>query len=73
MNMHDDHSSTTHSMTCPVEGCSFVIEVHAHDDEEAVQMLMESGKTHFSEVHPDAQGMDPDEMVETTKNSMKKH
>lgn len=58
----DDHSHTTHSMKCPVEGCSYNIEVHAHDDDQAVDLIMQSGKTHFDQTHPDAPGMSPEEM-----------
>lgn len=66
-----DHSEATHSMTCPVDGCNHVIKVHAHDDEEAVQALMEAGKAHFEEVHPDAEGMNPEEMDKITRDGMK--
>ncbi len=71
--MDHDHSSATHYMTCPVDGCEHVVEVHAHDDEGAVEALMEAGKAHFAEVHPDAKGMSPEEMEETTKKLTKKH
>lgn len=72
-NNHDDHSTTTHSMTCPVEGCDFNIEVHAHGDDEAVQKIMAAGKVHFDEVHPDTPPMDPKEMEAATKAAMQTH
>lgn len=71
--MDHDHTKATHSMNCPVEGCDHVVEAHAHDDEGAVEALMEVGKAHFTEAHPDAKGMSPEEMGETTKKLIKKH
>jgi hypothetical protein len=68
-----DHNATTHSMNCPVEGCTFNMEVHAHDDDEAVQKIMMSGKAHFEDAHPDAPAMNPDEMVAATKAGMVTH
>jgi hypothetical protein len=59
-------------MNCPVEGCPHVIEVHAHDDDEAVQKIMQSGKVHFEEMHPDQQGMSPEEMEKMTRKNMRK-
>lgn len=67
-----DHGSATHSMNCPVEGCDYKIEVHAHDDEMVVKLTMEAGKEHFAQVHPDAKGMTPEEMEKTTRESLKK-
>ena len=41
--MHDshghDHTQATHSAKCDVVGCEFVAKVHAHDDDEAVELL----------------------------------
>lgn len=71
--MGHNHSTATHSMMCPMEGCDHVIEVHVHDDDEAVEAIMMAGKAHFDEAHPDEKGMNESEMVEMTKKSMKKH
>jgi len=60
-------------MNCPVASCTFKIEVHAHDDDEAVQKIMQSGKAHFEEAHPDAPGMNPQEMEKTTREQMTKY
>jgi len=41
--MHDtqkhDHSLKTHSAKCDVVGCEYVAKIHAHDDDEAVELL----------------------------------
>ncbi len=71
--MDHDHDSTTHSMTCPAEGCTFEIKVHAHDDNEAVMNIMQKGKAHFEEMHPNEKGMSSEEMEQMTRKAMKKH
>ncbi len=71
--MDNDHNSTSHSMTCPVEGCGRRIEVHAHNDDDAVMKIMQAGKAHFGEMHPGATGMSPEEMESMTRKLMKKH
>ncbi len=71
--MAHDHESTTHSLDCPVEGCTFEIKVHAHDDDEAAMSIMQKGKAHFEEVHPNEKGMSPEEMEEMTRKSMRKN
>jgi hypothetical protein len=68
--MDHDHNKATHTFKCPVEGCEHTVEVHAHNDDEAVQLIMQSGKAHFDEAHPDIQGMDPKEMETTTRARM---
>jgi len=74
MDKHNhDHATITHSMNCPVDGCDFNIEVHAHDDDEAVTAIMQAGKEHFGKVHPDAPGMSPEEMEKATREHMQKH
>lgn len=70
--MDHDHDAATHSMNCPVEGCPHIIEVHAHDDDQATQQIMQAGKAHFAEMHPDAQEMSPEEMEKMTRENMKK-
>ena len=73
--MHDDHdhSQATHSMHCPVEGCGNIMEVHAHDDEQAVTLLVAAGDSHFAEVgHPIDQAMTPEKKAEMTRQHMKK-
>ena len=35
-----DHSQPTHTMHCPVDGCDHVMEVHTHDDEEAIDLIV---------------------------------
>lgn len=69
--MNHDHSADTHTMNCPV--CGAPINIHAHDDEEAVSALMMAGKSHFEEAgHPTDQAMTPEEMEKMTRESMKK-
>ncbi len=69
-----DHSHATHSMHCPVEGCSFVMEVHSHDDEEAVTLLVKAGDEHFAERgHPVDEAMTPEAKTKMTKEQMEKH
>lgn len=69
--MHNDHSTDTHTMNCPV--CEAPISVHAHDEEEALKLMMEAGKKHFEEVdHPEDKAMTPEEMEKMTRDSMKK-
>lgn len=70
--MDHDHSHATHSMNCPVEGCEFKLEVHAHDEDGAVDEAMKLGKEHFEEAHPDEDGMSKEEMEETTRKLLKK-
>jgi len=67
---HTDHDKPTHTMNCPI--CEAPINVHAHDDEEAVKMMMEAGKQHFVEAnHPTDQAMTEEEMEKMTRESMK--
>ena len=69
---HTDHSEATHEMTCPMEGCDYHMEVHAHDDDEAVKMFVEQGKDHMMEVHADAMSsMSPEDMEKTVRGAMK--
>lgn len=69
--MNHDHSIHTHTMNCPV--CSAPIQVHAHDDEEAVSALIMAGKEHFESAgHPADPSMTPEEMEKMTRESMKK-
>lgn len=70
MDQHD-HSAPTHTMNCPV--CQAPINVHAHDDEQAVGLIMQAGKAHFEEAgHPQDQAMTPEEMEKMTRESMRK-
>lgn len=73
MENHEDHSTTTHTYKCPVEGCPVDLEVHAHDEDDAVQKIMMSGKTHFDKAHPDAPAMSPEEMESATRSGMQTH
>ena len=70
-NDHHDHSANTHTMSCPV--CQAPISVHAHDDEEAVNLIMQAGIVHFEEAgHPKDQAMTPEEMEKMTRESIKR-
>ena len=71
--MDHDHSTATHSMTCPVDGCDHVIEVHAHNEDEAVQAVMEAGKDHFVKVQAKENGMSSKEMEKTTREHITAH
>ena len=75
MIMHNDHDhgKPTHSMHCPVEGCGYVMEVHAHDDEQAVTLLVAAGDAHFADLgHPLDQKMTPEAKEKMTSEQMKK-
>jgi hypothetical protein len=50
MNNHD-HANPTHSAVCDVEGCGFVAETHAHNDESAFLDLSDALAQHNLEVH----------------------
>jgi len=70
MDDNHDHGEETHTMNCPV--CAAPINVHAHDDEEAVNMLMMAGKQHFEQVgHPSDQSMSR-EMEKMTREQMRR-
>jgi len=68
-----DHSQATHTMHCRVNGCDHVMEVHAHDDEQAIDLIVVAGGKHFEEAgHPMDQSMTPEQQKEMTKKHMKK-
>lgn len=73
MDQEHDDSTITHSMACSVEGCDFKIEVHADDDEEAIKKVMEAGKEHLGEAHPDAKEVSSEGMETATRASITKH
>lgn len=71
--MHDhehDHSVATHSMTCPAEGCEFNVEVHAHNDDEAVMRIAAGGAEHMAAVHPDAEMPEQNQMMAMIRENM---
>jgi len=68
--MDHDHNAHTHTMKCPV--CEATLNVHAHDEEEAVKAMMMAGKAHFEEAgHPEDKAMSPEEMEKMTREQMK--
>ena len=68
-----DHSHATHSMHCPVKGCGYVMEIHAHDDDEAVSMLVKTGDAHFADKgHPMDESMTPEVKEKMTRGQMQK-
>lgn len=69
--MDHDHDAATHEMTCPMEGCGYHMEVHAHDDDEAAMKFMEAGKAHMMEAHADAEKMSMEDMEKTVREAMK--
>ena len=74
MDKGHDHSHATHSMHCPVEGCDHVMEVHSHDDDEAVTLLVQAGDEHFAERgHPQDASMTPEAKEKMTREAMKTH
>jgi len=57
----------THSANC--DSCSYVSEVHAHDDEGAVQMLSQDLAAHNKNMH--AEETDPTSIHDAVKAKMK--
>lgn len=49
MDPHHDHSHFTHTAKC--DQCDYVSEVHAHDDDSAVDMLSDDLAAHNKNVH----------------------
>ena len=67
--MNHDHSMMTHSAHCPVEGCPYVAQTHAHEDEEAVGSLYGDLSAHAMKEHGD-QEMDQEEMRKMVRDNM---
>lgn len=71
IDIHDDHdhSVATHSAGCDQEGCTFVAQVHAHDDDTAVEGLSQLLAKHNQEEHEVE--TDPNEIMNTVREKMK--
>lgn len=48
-----DHDTPTHSMNCPFDGCQYMVKIHAHDDEEALNNMADALYAHFEIAHED--------------------
>lgn len=42
-----------YTFTCPLEGCTEVMQVEAMDDDQALDMLVDTAKGHLAKAHPD--------------------
>ena len=51
MNSDHDHSHVTHSAKCDEAECTYVAETHAHDDNDAVEVLSADLAIHNKNVH----------------------
>lgn len=47
----NDHSQITHSAGCDEEGCKYIAETHAHDEDSAVEALSQDLAIHNKEKH----------------------
>ncbi len=64
---HHNHSQSTHSAGC--DACSYVAEVHAHSDGEAVDALVQDLATHNNTVHD--QETDPEAIKDPVRAKMR--
>lgn len=51
MHTNHDHSLATHSAKCDEEGCGYVAQTHAHDDDTAVHELSNDLAEHNKNEH----------------------
>ncbi len=64
-----DHSHSTHSAKCDEEGCSYVAQVHVHNDDMAVDALSLDLAEHNKYIHK--KETDPEEIKNAVKAKMK--
>jgi len=60
-----------YSLTCPAP-CNHAINVDAQSDEEAIGKIVEAGKIHAKEAHPDMLSMTDDQMKGLVRSEMRK-
>lgn len=67
--MDHDHSHMTHSAKCDEEGCQYIAQVHAHDDDAAVELLSNDLANHNRTVHD--KETEPEAIKEAVRKKMK--
>lgn len=65
MDTHD-HSSSSHTAKC--DKCTYVAEIHAHDDDEGSLMLSRDLASHNKEVHNE--DTDPESIKDAVRAKM---
>ena len=65
-----DHSQMTHSASCKVEGCGYIAQVHAHDDDTAGTLLSEDLAMHNKSAHN--METNPTEITDAVKAKMER-
>lgn len=68
--MDHDHSTATHTAQCDEPGCTYVAQVHAHDDDMAVDMLAQDLATHNENEHSET--TDPGAILSAVREKTKK-
>jgi transcription initiation factor IIE alpha subunit len=59
-----------YSFTCPA--CGHPLTVEAHDDQEAIDKLMDRGETHMQEMHREGFNVSQEQMRGMVRSQMKK-
>lgn len=67
----NDHSLITHSAKCDEEGCNYVAETHAHDDDTAVENLSQDLANHNQSEH--GKETKAEEIKDDVKGKMETH
>jgi predicted small metal-binding protein len=60
-----------YTLSCPPP-CKYTIKVDAQSDDEAIKKIMEKGKEHAKEAHPDMPPMTEDQMKEMVRANMQR-
>ena len=60
-----------YSLSCP-SPCKYTVNVDAQSDDEAIGKIMEKGKAHAKEAHPDMPPMTESQMKEMIRANMQR-
>jgi hypothetical protein len=60
-----------YTFACPLEGCSQVMKVEAMDDDQALDMLIDTAKGHLSSAHPELHKSDEEIRADIQPNMQK--
>ncbi len=60
-----------YSFTCPAP-CNYTISVDARDDDEGLKKIVERGKAHVKDAHPDMPAMTEEQMRAVVRTGMRK-